>query len=68
MTQKEQVLHHLKHKGPITSWEAIMEYGITRLSAWICVLRQEGYQIKGTNITKKRGEKIINYTKYELLK
>lgn len=67
MTQKEQVIHHLKQKGAITSWEAIQEYGITRLSAKIFDLRKDGYKIKSTTITKRRGIRVITFAKYELM-
>lgn len=67
MTQKDRILQHLKEKGCITSWEAIMEYGATRLADIVFRLRQEGYQIdsvyeKGTN---RFGDK-IHWTKYTL--
>ena len=45
MNQKEQVLNHLKQHGKITSWGAIQEYGITRLSARIKDLKEDGHQI-----------------------
>lgn len=44
-SQRAAVLDHLRKRGTITSWEAIQEYGATRLSAIIHVLRQEGYDI-----------------------
>ncbi len=67
MTQKEQVLHHLKQQKTITSWEAIQDYGITRLSAWIHELKKDGYVIKSHNISKKKGDRVITFTKYELM-
>ncbi len=45
LTQKEQVLNHLKTYGSLTSWDAIMEYGITRLSHHIYCLRNDGFII-----------------------
>lgn len=45
-TQKEAVKMHLNDYGHLTSLEAIREYGITRLSHWIWVLRNEGMSIK----------------------
>ena len=39
MTKTKAVLMHLEEKGEITSWEAIKEYGATRLSAIIWTLR-----------------------------
>lgn len=45
LNKTECVLEHLKHKGCITSWEAIDLYGATRLSAIIYNLRHRGYSI-----------------------
>ena len=45
MTQYDKVLDHLKKYGTITSWVAIMRYRITRLSAVILLLRNDGYRI-----------------------
>ena len=53
MTQKEQILNHLKNHKSITSWESIMEYGITRLSHHIYCLRNEGYIIPDERIKVK---------------
>ena len=55
LTQKEQILTHLKKYGSITSWDAIMEYGVTRLSHHIYCLRNEGFisfQINGFKLTQ----------------
>lgn len=42
------VLRHLRDFGSITSWEAIQQYGNTRLSATIYTLRHRyGYLIEG---------------------
>lgn len=38
-TQRQKVLNHLKRHGSITSWEAIKEYGATRLAAVVSELR-----------------------------
>ena len=32
ISQKEMILKHLQDYGTITTWEAIKEYGCTRLS------------------------------------
>ena len=45
-TQSDAILWHLKEHGEITSWEAIKEYGATRLSGIIFVLRKNGYDIQ----------------------
>lgn len=39
MKAYDLVLMHLKEFGSITSWEAIQEYGITRLSEYIRQIR-----------------------------
>ena len=44
MTQRDVILQHLKDHKTITSWQAIMEYGITRLATRIWELKNDhGY-------------------------
>lgn len=38
-SQRSEVLRHLEENGSISTWEAIKEYGATRLSAIIYDLR-----------------------------
>ena len=45
MTQKAQILDHLKQGKTITPMEALQEYGCFRLAAAIYDLRGEGYKI-----------------------
>lgn len=52
-SQERIVLQHLKEHGNITSWQAFIEYGITRLSACIFILRQKGFNIISHNVTSK---------------
>jgi len=67
MTQKEQILGHLKEYGSITSWDAIMEYGVTRLSHHIYCLRNEGYIIPDKRIqVNTRLGRTTNISKYTL--
>lgn len=66
MTQKEQVLQHLKKNGTITSWDAIMEYGITRLSGVVYKLKKDGHKITTKTIVKKKGERTITFAEYRL--
>lgn len=65
-TQREAIMWHLKTYGKITSWEAIKEYGATRLSDIIFRLKNEGYNIK-TNLVKKENRfgNITTIAKYE---
>lgn len=45
LSQRRQVLDHLLAHGSISSWQAIQEYGITRLSCYINLLRNENKNI-----------------------
>ena len=64
-TQSDAVLWHLKEYGEITSWEAIREYGATRLSAIIFNHRKEGYDISSVPLQVKtrfsRNTKVSRY-------
>jgi hypothetical protein len=51
--QSDAVLWHLKTYGHITSYEAIREYGATRLSAIIFNHRKDGYDIDSVPLKKK---------------
>ena len=67
MTQDERVLRHLKDYKSITSWEAITEYGITRISAVIHRLRKDGYKIATEyQTTKNRYGDKVSYGVYKL--
>jgi hypothetical protein len=52
-SQADAILWHLKKYGSITSYEAIREYGATRLSAIIFNHRKNGYDIDSQPLTKK---------------
>lgn len=52
-TQRDAILWHLKTYKHITSWEAIKEYGATRLSDIIFKLKNEGYPIE-TNLIEMK--------------
>lgn len=63
-TQENIILDHLKKHKFITSWEAIQEYRITRLSARIYELRERGHNI----ITKNVSENGKRFAEYSLIK
>lgn len=44
-SQKALIAAHLRAHGRISSWEAIELYHITRLGAFVHLLRKEGWQI-----------------------
>ena len=60
-TQEEIVLNHLREYGSITSIEAFGVYAITRLSAVIFNLREDGYDIPMTFETSKNGKRYGRY-------
>lgn len=57
ITHADRVLDHIKTFGKITSLEAFAQYGITRLSAAIWVLRHE----KGLEIEDAYVERVNRY-------
>lgn len=59
MNKTRKVQLHLIEKGSITSWEAIKEYGATRLSSIIFNLRARGMNIETvmTEFIDKYGDK-----------
>ena len=69
MTQREMVLDYMKKNGGITPWEAIKEFGITRLGARIWELKNnEGVRIKKETVTNKnRYGRHVSYAKYSLV-
>ena len=68
MNKTKAVLMHLEEKGSITSWEAIKEYGATRLSAIIFQLRHK-YHLniisEDVSFTDRYGHK-SSFAKYVL--
>ena len=61
ISQENQILNHLKQHKFITSWEAIQEYRITRLSARIYELREKGFNIITKNVTEN-GKTFAEYS------
>ncbi len=65
-SQADAILWHLKTYGSITSYQAIKEYGATRLAAIICNHRKAGYDIDSIPLVKKtrfgRNTTISKYT------
>ena len=54
---EEKILKHIQILGSITTWEAIQQYGCTRLSQYIYLLRNKGYDIddKRIKVTTRTG-------------
>ena len=69
MTHEQLVLKHLLEFGSITTWEAYKNYGNTRLSAYILILRKNGYEIQTDYVTStNRHGNSSTYAKYILIK
>lgn len=67
ITQEQMVLEYLQKHKQITSWEAFIRFGITRISAKIYNLRKLGYNISTTYETKKnRYGVMVTYGIYKL--
>lgn len=67
MTQCEMILKYLEDFGSITTYEAFVELGITRLASRINDLINDGYNFKKTWVYKNnRYGKSIKFLKYEL--
>lgn len=62
MSQQNQVLKHLKTGAGITQYEAIIEYGVLRLSAVIFELRKQGHAIATDRITTGSGKSVAKYS------
>lgn len=67
-TQKDMVLAHLQAEGSITSMEAFMQYGITRLAVAIWRLRKDGWLIDSvTEYGVNRYGRKVPYKRYVLV-
>lgn len=68
ITLQDRVLQYMQENGSITSWEAIREFGATRLSAIIYNLRyKEGLNIISKNVNgKNRYGDPVSYARYYL--
>lgn len=59
MSQKQEVLKYMRRYGGITTLQAFKSLGITRLSARIYDLREDGYNIvsEDKKVKTRTGEK-----------
>lgn len=61
-TQHEQILDYLKHHGSITTMQAFVDLGCTKLTTRISELRKAGYNIQ--SIKCENEETGSKYNKY----
>lgn len=67
ITQDDRILRHLQENDGITSWEAIREYGVTRLSAVIFRLRKSGNDITNEWVySRNRYDEPVKFVRYRL--
>lgn len=60
-TQKLKVLNHLRdRKNGLSSWEAIVNYRITRLAARIADLKEDGHTISA-QMEEENGKRFARY-------
>ena len=67
MNRAERVLGYIQKFGSITSFEAFQDLGITRLSAAIFEVKQNGHRVTWKMETKKNRYGIpVTYARYSL--
>ena len=69
MNQCEKIVSYIQTFGSISSMEAFQDLGITRLSARIYELRNEGYQFdEKFETAKNRFGESVSYKRYRFQK
>jgi len=65
-SQNQIILNHLKGRGSITAFEAILQYRILRLSGRILELREAGHDIRTTMVKSTTPGSAGDYAIYHL--
>lgn len=65
MTQCEKIIKYIEDFGSITTMQAFIDLGCTRLASRICDIRNQGYDIKSEFVsgTNRYGEP-VSFKKY----
>lgn len=67
-TQKDRVVAYINEFGSITTWQAYADLGITRLSARIWELKEEGYIFKKDRVKRmNRYNQPVSFDKYMII-
>lgn len=66
MTQRNQILAHLKAGRPITPLEALREYGTMRLGARIFELKQGGHNINKRMVEVETRDGMARVAEYRM--
>lgn len=69
ITQNERIIDYIAAYGSITSYEAFVDLGITRLASRVCDLAKQGYEFdkKFESAPNRFGEK-TTYVRYSFRK
>lgn len=66
-SQNDRIVRYMNEYGGITTMDAFMELGVTRLASRICEIRNEGYTVCGRSIkVPTRHGKTAIVTEYSL--
>lgn len=67
-TQKQRIIDYIAREGSITTIEAFMELGITKLTTRISELRRDGYDIAGEKVVlyDSKGKAVSHFNKYTI--
>lgn len=65
-TQKQRIIDYIAREGSITTIEAFMELGITKLTTRISELRRDGYDIEGEKVVvyDSKGKAVSRFNRY----
>jgi hypothetical protein len=67
MNQTGKILMYMSNHGSINPIEALSDLGCFRLAARVCDLRDMGYEVKTTMVTKKnRYGEPVSFASYSL--
>lgn len=68
MTQHTLIIDYMREHGSITTYDAFMELGITKLTTRISELRRAGFKIRGVAYSGlNRFGKPVTYNRYTLI-
>lgn len=60
-SQCNEVLHHLECVGHLDPMTALRRYGVMRLAARVCDLRDQGHEIHTQLFTANNGKRFARY-------
>lgn len=60
-SQCDQVLRHLKRGSHIDAYTALRRYGIMRLAARVCELRERGHDVHTQMFRSRNGKRFARY-------